>query len=292
MTTISVLIPTYNAEKYLHKLIPALYSQALQQDMRLEIIVIDSSSSDRTLELLEESYPEVKHEVIKKNEFDHGATRNRLAALSTGDFLLYMTQDALPANERLIQNLLKPFFDPAVIVSYARQLPYPDANPIESFSRLFNYPEESIIKDKQVVPQLGIKAYFNSNACSMYRRSTFDELGGFPEGIVQNEDTIIAYRVISNGYKVSYTANALVFHSHNYGMKDKVKRYYDTGRAFKNMKFILENVSNEKEGFKYAALLFKHLRDSKKTHLVALAFMDLFIRFVAYKLGKNTGVAG
>ncbi|HEY0827516.1 MAG TPA: glycosyltransferase family 2 protein [Bacilli bacterium] len=290
MEVISILIPTYNAEPYIEKLILNLMSQELKKDQQIEIIIFDSSSSDQTVDIVRKKFFNVKVNIIAKEDFDHGRTRNLLASQAKGTYLLFMTQDALPCDHRLLATLVEPFCDPNVMISYARQVPYENTPLLEKFARNYNYPEVSVMKDKRSIQFLGIKVFFNSDACSMYRKTGFEELGGFQEGIIQNEDMIFASKVILNDYIVSYTAGAKVYHSHQYTLKQQFKRYFDTGRAFKQMEFIFKYVSNEKEGFKMLQKQLIYLILLRKYHLIPFALFETIVKFAAYHLGKRSDI--
>ncbi|MCA0987057.1 glycosyltransferase family 2 protein [Guptibacillus algicola] len=286
-TLISVLIPTYNAEKYIVRLLDKLYSQKLSHFQSLEIIVVDSSSTDKTLSIIKEMYPEVIIEVIKNNNFDHGGTRNMLAGLANGDYLLYMTQDAIPYDAFLICNLYKEL-DEKTLISYARQIPKEDAGILEVFARGFNYPDKKIYKNKESIREIGIKTFFNSNVCSMYKRTCFEQFEGFPEKIILNEDMIMASKVILSGYNVCYSNEAKVYHSHNYTYKQQFKRYFDIGMAFEETDYLLEYASNEKEGLRMIIEQLKFLIAKKYVLVIPKALIEVLVKFIGYKIGKKS----
>ena len=95
------------------------------------------------------------------------------------------------------------------------QLPDKDCDIIERYTRSFNYPEEQR-KTKADLDRLGIKTFFCSNVCTMYRRSIYEKLGGFRKAHHFNEDMIFAGKLIQEGYAIAYVAEARVVHSHNY----------------------------------------------------------------------------
>ncbi|WP_440602868.1 glycosyltransferase family 2 protein [Bacillus sp. GB_SG_008] len=287
METISILIPTYNAEKYINDLFKGLYNQVVGKNQSIEIIVIDSSSTDNTVAIINEMYPRVRVETISNNSFDHGGTRNYLASLAKGNYLLFMTQDAIPYDEYLVQNLLRPLEEKEIMISYARQVPKADAKPLEVFARNFNYPEHQIIKSKASLKELGIKTFFNSNVCSMYKREVFERHNGFPEKIILNEDMILSSKLILADFSVSYTADAKVYHSHNYNLKQQFKRYFDIGMAFNQTSYLLEYASNEKEGKKMIFQQMKYLVCNREFLTLPIAILENFCKYVGYFLGKK-----
>lgn len=107
---------------------------------------------------------EVHH--VTKEAFDHGGTRRQGMRYVRADVCICMTQDAVPADEYLVERLVEALSvkreDP-VAVAYARQLPDKDCRVIERYTRSFNYPDKSFIKTEADLPRLGIKTYFCSN---------------------------------------------------------------------------------------------------------------------------------
>ena len=102
---------------------------------------------------------EVHH--LTREEFDHGKTRDQAARMSRADYLLFMTQDALPEDCHLIEKLVEAMEqDEKIGAAYARQLPREDCRLMEQYTRQFNYPEESRVKWLADLPELGIKTYF------------------------------------------------------------------------------------------------------------------------------------
>ena len=79
---------------------------------------------------------------------------------STAEFVLMMTQDAVPADEHLIENLLACMEDASVAVAYARQLARPNSGRVERMTRIYNYPAQSRIKSEDDKKELGVKTYF------------------------------------------------------------------------------------------------------------------------------------
>ena len=275
-----VIIPTLNAADTLTKQLALLTKMS-------DVLVIDSESEDNTVEIAKSFGVDVVQ--IKRTDFNHATTRN-LALNYDADFYLFMTQDALPYDDKLVENLLKFFEDADLVVSYARQVPHEDADEIEKFARNTNYPEQSVIKSKESLPEMGIKTFFCSNSCAMYQASYFKEQGGFTEGLIMNEDMEFAARAILDGKKIAYAADAKVWHSHEYTVSDLFKRYFDIGIFFKTNAWILDEVnkysSTESTGVKQAK---KELLFLLRTAPSAVPKSVLFsmIKYIAYKLGHH-----
>jgi len=280
---ISIIIPTLNAELYVGRLLEALKGQTVQG----EIIVIDSSSPDDTVKIAR-SFG-VKTVVIKKEEFDHGGTRTSAGKEANGDIIIYLTQDAYPADKYAVENLIKPFFeDLKIAATYGRQLPNPDAAIFGAHLRLFNYPPVSCIKTINDSEKHGIMTAFLSNACAAYRKGAMEEVGWFKERLILSEDTYAGAKLLMAGYKIAYVADALVFHSHDYTIFQEFKRYFDIGVFHKREEWIIhKSGSAEGKGNKYIKSGLRFLTENKKYHLIPEFFIRNILKYTAYKLGRN-----
>ena len=285
--TIDVLIPAYRPGKKFARLLAMLEKQTVPVR---KIIVINTEkaywneagfSGVRGLE--------VYH--IKKEEFDHGATRNRLMGLSDADICICMTDDAVPADEHLTENLLKGFekTGPAgetVIAVYARQLADRDCAPAERFTRSFNYPEESAVKTKADIPRLGIKAYFASNVCCAYRRDLFLKQGGFISRTIFNEDMIFAAGALAAGYGICYEADARVIHSHNYSCMQQLRRNFDLGVSQADHPEVFEGVPSEGEGIRLVKKTAAWLFFTGRLLQIPGLIVKSGFKYAGYRLGK------
>lgn len=271
---IQIVIPILKPKKlFFTKIIKKL----LVQTHKSHILLINSGNS------VEQGQYELKN--IENELFNHANTRNLALEYDT-DFYLFMTQDAMPYDEFLVENLLKVFEDPYVVVAYARQLPYPTADAIEVFTRMTNYPDSSKVKSKVNLPTLGIKTFFCSDSCAMYRASYFKEVGGFKKDLNTNEDMEFAARAILSGKKVAYVAEAKVYHSHSFTCKDIWKRYQAIGRFFSENRWILQEVSKyrkaESTGIKQAIKELKYLLKKSPWNIPRSCLCSL-IKFIAFK---------
>lgn len=223
--TTALVVPTLNPGESFQSWLEALDRQTLQPDQRL---LIDSASTDRTISLALEAGFRVRS--IRREHFSHGGTRqSAVKSLDGADIIIFLTQDAILADERSLERLLDAFNDPQVAAAYGRQLPRPGADPIEAHARLFNYPENDHVRSRQDIPTLGIKSSFLSNSFAAWRRDALLEVGGFPRHTIQNEDAWVASKLILAGYKIAYSADATVSHSHGYSWRQEFKRYFDIG---------------------------------------------------------------
>jgi rhamnosyltransferase len=275
----SIIIPTYNAGDQIRALLLALKSQTIA----CEIIVVDSSSTDGTAEKAKQGGARVIR--IEKADFDHGATRNRAVRSAGGEILLFLTQDAFPVNEHLVANLTGPLRHRDIPLSYGRQTAGPGAGPLEIFARRFNYPEEATVKAADDEVRLGIKTFFCSNVCSAVRRLEFEEVGGFPEKIIMNEDMALAAKIIRAGYRVAYEPSAVVRHFHDYSLAQQFRRYFDIGVALNQAGLGTGANRAEGQGLKYLQKQTIYLLREKEWLWIPYGFVEALVKYCAFRLG-------
>ena len=186
--SVDVIIPTYRPGPELRGLLQRL----LRQNVVPEHIFLVNTQEAAFDSALIENLPRVSICHIPKKAFDHGGTRQMALGLSKAAYVLFMTQDALPADKCLIERLLSAVAEPGVRVAYARQLPRGDCCVIERYTRLFNYPETSRVKNIGDLPELGIKTFFCSNVAALYDRAYLLAGGGFYVPSIFNEDMVFA----------------------------------------------------------------------------------------------------
>lgn len=281
--SISVVVPTYNAERELKNLLYKLSSQRVQAD---EILIVDSSSSDNTVRIASE-YPSVRIEVIKQSDFNHGGTRNSALLKTSGEFVLFLTQDAIPIDSFYIENLLIPFEDEQVAMSYGRQVPKEGAPRFIQLVQEYNYPSESCVRDRSSVDSIGIKAYFCSDSCSAYRRAALEKIGGVPHPCSTNEDMLAAARFLKAGYKVAYSSSAKVYHSHNFSFIEQYKRNKAVGMFLEVHKSELGISSEIGEGSKLVRFVLEHLNQEKEYAQLVAFLIDCAARFLGNRVGRS-----
>lgn len=225
--------------------------------------------------------------IIPRERFNHGGTRNLGIEKSKGDILVYLTQDATPLDADNLFNLVNPLQNNKnIAMVYGRQLPYPQTNIFGEFARLFNYGTKNIIKSLQSRRELGIKTVFASNSFAAYKKNILQQIGGFPTDVILGEDTYVAAKFLLSGYEIGYIADACVYHSHDYTIKQEFKRYFDIGVFHRREKWIIENFAKaEGEGLRYLTNEIKFIMDRKKFHLIPELMIRTIAKYVGYKLG-------
>ncbi len=284
----SIVIPTLNAASCIDSLLRKLVDQTYSLD---EIIVVDSSSSDDTANIVHsfvQEYPQVQFHVINRKNFDHGGTRNyALRKWTSGEFVLFMTQDAVPVNTHYVENILKPFVDPKVGLASGRQLPKADARRFEQLVRNYNYPEKSFKRGKADLDRCGIKTFYASNVCSAYRREAYTSCGGFPKKCKTNEDMYMAAKMIFSDWLVAYEADACVYHSHNFTPKQQYERNRVVGRFLEEYKDVFMGASEIGEGKRLVAYVVDSLLHEGRLGELCAFGIDCVARFMGNRVGRK-----
>lgn len=294
-----VIIPVYKADKKLERLLAMLLQQTLRP---AKIILMNTEAEGFTVANLRErvekvaakndnpTLPSVEIKIVRveKKDYDHGGTRNlAVRKYSDAAYFLCMTQDVIPTDVYLIEKLMRCFGEENVGAAYAGQLAAEHASFTEKYLRLHNYPAESVTKTKADMERFGIKTYMISNACAMYRRSRYEELGGFVTDTIFNEDMIYGAALIEAGDAICYCAKAQVYHTHNYGLTAQFKRSFDMAVSQKNYPDVFGKVSSEKEGFRYVKGALEYCWGQKKFGDMFLFLADAVARYAGFFLGKH-----
>jgi rhamnosyltransferase len=252
-----------------------------------ELIVIDSSSNDNTVDIAQSHQANII--TIAQSEFDHGKTRTIGAKEAKGDTIIYLSQDALPCDEYSVENIIRPFGDDNEIGAvFGRQLPYPNASVFAQHLRLFNYSDISYVHILSDREKYGIKTVFFSDSFSAYRKAALEEIGYFRNGLIFGEDTCAAADMLLKGQKIAYAADAKVFHSHNYTIGQDFRRYFDMGIFHKNQNWlVVEFGKPQGEAVKYIKSQMNFLWKQKKLDLFPEFIFRNAMKFLGYKLGKQ-----
>lgn len=280
---ISVIIPTLNAEHDIEGLLTVLGRQSIQP---IEILVVDSASEDRTIELIQK-HKGVRLLQIDRQDFNHGSTRDLALRESRGDFVCFLTQDAVPVSDDYLELLVAPMVDDSEIALVSgRQLPKADARRFEQLVRGFNYPDSSSVRSKRDLKKFGIKTFFASDTCSAYRRTAYLECGGF-ERVNTNEDMLMAARFITSGMKVAYEPRAEVYHSHNFTPSQQFARNRAVGFFLESHADDLMHTSETGEGGRLVkSVSLQLLREGNFGEFVAFG-IDCCARLLGNRAGRR-----
>lgn len=280
---VDVAIPTFRPDRRLDQIIRRLGKQSCPVR---HIWLLNTRSGD-----FPEKYEKMEKVTVKQiepEEFDHGATRDMAFSLSDAEYMVFMTQDAVPADRRMIEELLKPLLSSDEVgISYARQLPAKDCGVIERYTRSFNYPKESRIKGQEDMEELGIKTFFCSDVCAAYRRDIYREMGGFTRKTIFNEDMVMAAKMVKSGYKIAYAADARVIHSHNYSGIRQFKRNFDLAVSQADHPEVFAGIHSESEGIRLVGKTMEYLLKSKRGYLIPSLIYKSACKYAGYRMGKS-----
>lgn len=277
----AIVIPTCNAVSNWVELRSALDVQGISAD---QVLIVDSSSTDNTRQLAADAGYRILE--ISREQFGHGRTRKMAAAqLPWADTLIYLTQDAIPCDERCFETLLDSFENDGVGAAYGRQLPREQADPIERHARLFNYPSASYVRDFSSRREFGFRSIYFSNSFAAYRRCALEDVGGFDDDALVSEEVSVAARMLMVGWKIAYNAEARVVHSHSFSISDEFCRYFDIAAEHDRERWMLEifgKVGHQGRAFMTSQLNYLLAQDAK---LIPISLASNLSKWCAYQLG-------
>lgn len=212
MPIISVVIRTLNEETHLFELLTAIAKQN-SDGFHIETVIVDSGSTDRTLEIAKVFGCRVTH--INKCDFSFGRSLNVGCQFAQGIYLVFISGHCIPTNDNWLKNMIKPLLEGDVSYVYGRQI----GRGATKFSerQLFS----KYFPDASSVPQLG---YFCNNANAAILRDVWQE-NPFNESLTGCEDMYLAKGLNIKGMLVGYVAEAVVYHIHDESWSNVKNRY-------------------------------------------------------------------
>lgn len=266
-----IIIPTYNGCNTIERLLKSIKEQSV---VPAKICIIDSSSTDNTVEICKKYGCDIT--IIDKGSFNHGLTRQQgIDNNKNYDYAVFMTQDILLKDNNTLETLLSSFNHDNVSITYGRQLTDNTSSFIEKISRHFNYPPHSMIKSKDDIVKYGISTAFCSDSFAAYKIKDLLAAGGFPKTDFA-EDMLAAAKIILMGKKVYYNAEAKVYHSHPYSLKNEYARGKAIGKMHKENKWLIDTFGRaESKG--------KELLRFLPIHKKILYILQAFPKLIGYK---------
>lgn len=237
---VSICIPTKNGGELFRQVLEAVFHQETR--LEYEVICVDSGSTDGTLDVIR-SFPAVRLYEIPPEEFGHGKTRRYAAGLGTGEYIVFLTQDAVPGSETWLEemvNAIRGREDCALC--FGIHYPYPDCNLLDkrdirahfrnfgTENTYFRIDDLSRYKTDAGYRQM-LAFSSDNNAC--LRRDVMEKIPYLDAEFA--EDQKWALQVLEAGYSKVYCPWAPVFHSHNYPMKEVFGRYYDEYKGLREV---------------------------------------------------------
>jgi rhamnosyltransferase len=250
------------------------------------VAVVDSRSTDGSDVFAASLGFEVER--IDPKTFNHGRTRQ--AAVDRfcrgRDFAVFLTHDAVVEGPESLTALIDAFANPRVGAAYGRQLPHTDASPFGSHSASFLYPPVSDIRTIADAPRHGIRTAYISNSFAAYRIAALRECGGFPSTLILGEDTHVALYMLLAGWALSYRANALVRHSHDYSIFQEMQRYFDFGVLHAQLPELLKHLGEpEGDGLQFVRSELRYMNSAAPWLLPEVVIRNT-VKYFGYRLGR------
>jgi rhamnosyltransferase len=279
---VSIIIPTKNGGRVFAKCLEGIEKQLCSHDV--EIIVVDSRSRDNTVRLARKYGAMVT--TIPTQQFTHGGARNIGAALSERSYLVFCNQDAIPANEYWLQNLLAPFERPEIAASYSRQIAPPEAPSCERLFLQHLYPETNRTNTWALIRNRGPEdVVLFSTVSGALRKSVWAQFK-FNEDIIMSEDQEIAQRILLSKHFIAYQADSMVFHYHDYSVSDTFRRFFDSGWS---MTFLPElRVNSPVKSLHYFATMVGEIANNgnASTSERLYGLIHFFAKTLGFSLGQ------
>jgi rhamnosyltransferase len=214
--TISAIVRTFNEARWIGETLSALRGQ--NYPIPIEIIVVDSGSTDNTLEIAAPLADRIVN--LSPGTFTFGRALNRGAETATGELLLNLSADATPIDTDYLRSLIAPLEAPEVVATFGRDCPRPDASPSQARDAETWFPATRSLDPA--------RRYSNANAC--IRRSIWEQFP-FNEILKGAEDLEWARRVLTAGHRIVYVPEAMVSHSHPPSPRDVYARAFRQRRT-------------------------------------------------------------
>jgi len=275
---VSIIILTKNAGTLFKNVLTNVFKQDYEE---YEVIVIDSSSENNTVNIAKQ-FP-VKIIVIDPKDFGHGKTRNFGAKIAKGNFLVFLTQDAVPRNNSWLTGLIKDLNDKKIAGVYGKQIARDNAVPMEKFFYFKMYHDKKIVWNKN---NIKCDEIIFSNANSAVRKKFLLE-NPFPEKILMSEDMEWALTMIDKGFNILYQPLAIVNHSHDTSTINLFKRYFDFGVSHSEIGNVKSKSKFAGKGFFIFMDTLKYLIVKGQITWIPKAFLYCFAKFSGLILGRN-----
>jgi glycosyltransferase involved in cell wall biosynthesis/GT2 family glycosyltransferase len=218
---VSVIVPVKDGERYLQELLDAVRREGPD-----EILVVDSGSRDRSLEIARSAGARVLE--IPTGEFGHGRTRNLAAAQSSGELICFLTQDATPCEGWLSAYVEAFQLDERVGAAFGPHLPRADTSPM--IARELTEFFAGFSPERPTVQRAGDSSFLsNVNAC--YARACWEQIRF--RDVAYAEDQAFGSDMLDAGWSKVYHPAAAVLHAHDYGAVEFMRRYFDEYRGLR-----------------------------------------------------------
>jgi rhamnosyltransferase len=278
-----IIIPVRNGGDRWREAAAALRNAVPDPSM---IVVVDSSSTDGSDAVAADLGFEVVR--IDARTYNHGRTRQEAVDrfCAGKEFALFLTHDAVIEGPESLTILLDAFSNPQVGAAYGRQLPHHNAGPFGSHIVSFLYPAVGDVRTLADAPRYGIRTAPISNSFAAYRIRALNECGGFPSKLILGEDTHVGLYMLLAGWSVSYCANAMVRHSHDYSAFQDMQRYFDFGVLHAQLPQLLRELGEpEGDGLRFVKSELRYMASTAPWLLPEVVLRNA-AKYLGYRLGR------
>ena len=236
MLKATVFIPVYNGEHdHLEETLTALFQQ--QTDFEWDVLITDSGSKDNSLQIIQQfadRYGTIQVIHLEKESYSHGGTRQKAAEIAQGEIMVYLTQDAVPANPNWLSEMVAPFeWNKNIVAVLGCQRPRQSCFPAMKYDIQAVFAEQGVadgvtLWTRRNSEQKGqyTKESFYSDVCSAAPRKFLVETIGY-RNVPYSEDYEYGKDVLDAGYIKAYNAKAIVEHSNDVRLSEYRLRIFD-----------------------------------------------------------------
>ena len=284
MVTVDLVCPLYKAKNEILGFLERLERQKGICIANAVFPVTESEDAKETVEILKEKG--YQWFLVKKEEFSHSLTREKaIFEYCQSDVVVMTSQDVILENEDAILHLAESV-NKEVAYAYGKQIC--KKKTIEYYIRKKNYGEQSEVIDYSDIERMQIRAFFSSDAFAVYYRPTFLKLGGYDHvNMMMSEDMYYSKKVLENGYKKAYVAEAVAVHAHTFTIKQLYQRYYQTGVWFGQHKEF-DRYKTTDSGLKLAWYVLKKALKDFNVPVLFRFLPDMAARYLGMKKGKKS----
>jgi rhamnosyltransferase len=250
----TVFIPTFNGEAHLRDIFTMLFRQRV--DFEYEVLVIDSGSRDKTVEIIEEfkkKHQNLRFLQIPNTEYGHGKTRDEAAHIAKGEIVVYLSHDAVPSHNRWLYEMVRPFeINTKIVGVMGKQIPRPNCFPLLKYeiNAVFGnlgpdfgttiFYKDDFMKDQGTYDAVS----FYSDVNSAGRRAYLT--GKFPyKHVSYAEDQVLGRDIINGDYYKAYAPRGSVIHSNDLTLREYKHRMFDETLALRKTGFVVNKPSRK-----------------------------------------------